>query len=157
MKDGIVVEYDGMRFVFVDGESPNDCKDCIADKWCKAGSPANALCEAHEQGLSNEEYHCTSCTPIVEEAKVYSSINHVKAEHLVGSLVEFTDDGERWFRSTLGEIGSSASYFLADKDGDYYEYIREIPTRRLTWVELQAKYPDKLGDVELVEEVTSDE
>ncbi len=143
MKDQVVIEEGGMRFVMENTDRP-ECGDCCAKDYC---TPSLAyMCGAPDKGCS---LRCTSATKITPEPKMYFAWNREEAMGLIGTKVEFNSGmvGSEWFSRELESVDGSGAPFYGG--GNCSVMIREIPKTRMTMDEFIEKY--KPEDVEIVE------
>jgi len=142
-KEQVVIEFDGMRYVFEDlaNGSCNACLCNIQGEPCKLYS-ANICTESSIIGRI-----CTSATKIDDEAKVYGPHNSKMAKHLVGNYVETWHPGNDcissfWEKTILGhniDIGSQMP-FLSNKRGTWHSIIRELKTETITLTEARERF-----------------
>ncbi len=147
----IEIRIDGMIFAMeCTTNQDTRCDECKAGDFCRSGNRVGHWCGKAEY---DNMLVCTSATPIAEteEARICHAWDMWEAGSLVGKKVECHTGASdaSWEESRLVRFQSSGAPFMCE-EGEFY-MIREIPTIKKTWSQIQAEHPELAG-IELVKE-----
>lgn len=140
-KDHVVIEYDGMRYVFDDTGS-NTCTSCL----CTVGGETCKLYKADictEDSILNRI--CTSATKIENDSKVYGPHMYDDAKVLINNTVGIYNFGE-WKIGILSNVKDRESNPYLIDGCKWYSTIREIKPETITLTEARERFniPDNV-------------
>lgn len=150
----IEIRIDGMIFAMeYTTNQDTRCDECKAGDFCRSGNRVGHWCGKTEY---DNMLVCTSATLITdtEETKIYGSHNRVYARYLLNRVVEGFAKGE-WHKDKLFDIMGYNEEMAFKLGSGLCSTIREIPTIKKTWSQIQAEHPELAG-IELIEEGHAD-
>jgi|GEM_PF-3721131 len=136
-KEQVVIEFDGMRYIFGDaGVYVEDvmCESCANKNKC--GGFIKSLCNNSDEMMNMK---CTSATKIENDSKVYGPHMYDDAKALIHSTVGIYNFGE-WKIGILSNVKDRESNPYLIDGCKWYSTIREIKPETITLTEARERF-----------------